>query len=177
MEKRSHEDSQNQLVGAVAKSNQQQKEIIYLKETVEQLETLRQKQKFEFLTLQNKASQMAGSLKGLARNISAYLEENKLLKKKLAAVEKRHNMGFHDMTPRPNYRDIFQRRGFQHYKDNFSLKIMQQQFSSSEIIEELVDHIKGLESKQYIVNKQVVENLPPPKQTKSKGSKVKLPKL
>lgn len=149
-----------------------QEEVKCLKETIEQLESVRQKQKFEFMTLQNKASQMASSLKGLARNISAYIEENKLLKKKLNAVEKRHNMGFHDMTPRPNYREIFQRRGFQHFKENFSLRVMQQHYSSSEIIEELVDHIKGLESKQYIVNKQTVENLPP-KQPKPKtgGSK------
>lgn len=116
---------------------------------VEDLKMDKMRQKNEFMVLQAKATKMTNVLRRLASNISTYLGENKLLRNKLENVEKRQHLGLHDMTPRPDYREIFKRREFKHFKENFTLKIMQQEFSTSDIVEQMIDVVKAYESRLY----------------------------
>jgi hypothetical protein len=118
-----------------------------MKRTVEEVKNDKKRQKDEFVMLQAKALKMSNTLKKLASNIASYLEENSLLKKKLERMQERDQMGFMDMTPRPNYREIFNRRKYKHVKEHFGLRIMQQHYSTKEVVEELIDQIKSLETK------------------------------
>jgi hypothetical protein len=150
------EDAQLTVESQLVRLKTADKEGSYYKEQYHEIKADKQKQKEDFAALQTRAVKMGNSLRTLASNITSYLEENKLMKKKLDRVEKRHELGLHDMTPRPNYKEIFARRGFTHFKDDLGLKIIQQQYSSSEVVEELIDMIKALEVKKHFSNGMLI---------------------
>jgi hypothetical protein len=129
-----------------------------MKQTVEEIKNDKKRQRDEFIMLQAKALKMSNTVKKLASNIASYLEENQLLKKKLERVQQRDQLGFMDMTPRPNYREIFNRRKYKHAKEHFGLKIMQQHFSTQEVVEELIDQIKIQEARIFSFGKNVHSN-------------------
>lgn len=149
MYRKNYEECQLKISEMKAESSQLDREGSSMKRLVEDLTLDKQRQRNEFMVMQSKALKMTGVLKRLAMNISTYLEENKLLRKKLERCDKRQHLGFHDMTPRPDYREIFKRREFKHFKEDFILKIMQQEYSTVDIVEQLIDVVKAYESKLH----------------------------
>lgn len=114
------------------------------------------------MVLQAKAAKMTSSLKNLAMHIAGHLEENKLLKKQLDKCDKRLHLGIHDMTPRPDYREIFKRREFQHFKEDFLMKILRQELTSAEVIEHTIDVVKAYESRLHFAGTQANLSSPAP---------------
>lgn len=165
--KQAYDDAQVSIDKLQTKLKEIESETKLSRGIIDDLKSKRLKQRDDFIMMQAKAKKMSNSLKSLVTNINTYLEENKLLKKQLERTEKRHYLGFLDMTPRPNYREIFNRRQFTHYKEDLPLKIAQQHFSTSDVIEELIDMIKAIESKSHFVKKdtsvgdsgQIMKNL------------------
>lgn len=129
--------------------NELNKDCSKFRMLAEELASDKQRQRNEFIVLQTKAAKITSNLKHLAMHISNYLEENKSLRKQLDRCEKRQHLGIHDMTPRPDYREIFKRREFRHFKDDFLLKILRQELTSTEVVEQVIDVVKVLESKMH----------------------------
>jgi regulator of replication initiation timing len=154
-----------------------------MRRMVEDLTMDKQRQRSEFMVMQAKALKMTSALKRLAANISTYLEENKLLRIQLERCDKRLHLGLQDMTPRPDYREIFRRREFKHFKDDFSLKIMQQEYTTADVVEQLIDVVKAYESKHHFTagsNRVMPESLTNIRQSKDKKqgqAKPGLPRL
>lgn len=147
--KKNYEEATITIHDLNQKFKQLDKDGSQFRSKAEELEADKQKQRNEFIVLQAKAVKMTNILKNLAMYISGHLEENKLLKKQLERCDKRLHLGVHDMTPRPDYREIFKRREFKHFKEDFLMKILRQELTTSEIIENIIDVVKGYESRLH----------------------------
>lgn len=147
MYKKNYEESQLKIMELEKRFRDITRERSTLNVQLEDLQSDKMRQRNEFIVLQAKATKMTNVLRKLASNISTYLSENKLLRHQLEKCEKRQHLGLHDMTPRPDYREIFRRREFKHFKEDFGIKILRQEYTTSEIIELVIDVAKAYESK------------------------------
>jgi hypothetical protein len=171
--KKNYEEATLNIHSLNDKLKRQDQDGSEVRHKAEKLAADKQNQLNEFIVLQAKALKMTNTLKSLAAHISTYIDDNKKLRKKLEMCDKKAHLGYHDMTPRPDYREIFKRRDFKHFKDDFLMKILRQEMSSAEVVDQMIDVIKAYEAHQYFTAPQTMAALVSP--TNSKPSKTSKP--